>query len=313
MLQYNARWAAKLEKQRREEEERQAAERAEEERRKEHDRMNPFAAGQAGGGLFGGGSLFDAPPPPPAAAAAPARPPSPDYDEEERLAEELAVKASVAEQQRIGGQSWAASAPAYTAPEYLGTIPEPVEEQEAPAVPAAGAAATAPVPTEDPGEKYENTLLQGIDGTFERFMRRIGPEPRQVVRYEFGGVPLPYSAAGALFRALWPGGVYNAAAVPPCACGAPRVFELQLMPNLANILRRESLEGVPGAAAASEDARRREIETLLGVGDAPDDRSAAPSGIAWATVHVFVCSADCVREREGWSEEYVGVQFDGDI
>ena len=33
MLQYNARWAAKLEKQRRMEEERQAAERAEEERK----------------------------------------------------------------------------------------------------------------------------------------------------------------------------------------------------------------------------------------------------------------------------------------
>lgn len=309
MLQYNARWAAKLEKQRRMEEERQAAERAEEERKKEQDRVNPFVAGQASGGLFGGGSLFDAPPPPAAAAAAPARPPSPDYDEEERLAEELAVKASVAEQQRIGGQSWAVSTPAYTAPEYLGTIPEPVEEQAPAPVPATTAA-----PTADPSEKYENTLLQGIDGTFEHFMRRIRPEPRQVVRYEFGGVPLPFSAAGALSRALWPGGTYSAAAVPPCACGAPRVFELQLMPNLANILRRESLEGMPGAAASSEEARRREVESLLGVSDAPDDRSAAPSGIAWATAHVFVCSADCVREREeGWREEYVGVQFDGDI
>lgn len=314
MLKFNARWAAKLEKQRRREQERAeraAKEREAEEQQKEKERVNPFAQAQTGGGLFGGGSLFDAQPTTPAPVPEPES--ESDYDDEERLAEELAIKASLAEQQsELGGDSWAASGPAYGPPQYLGTIPEPAEEAAPPPAPAPASAGDT-TPTADPGEKYEKMLLDGIDSTFERFVRRISPEPRQIVRYEFGGAPLPYSQAGALYRALWPGDRYNGE-VPPCSCGAPRVYELQLMPNLVNILRRESLQGVP--PLASEEARRVEVEGVLGVGSGAgsDAKDAVQSGIAWTTAMVFVCSADCAGEHdEGWREEYVGVQFDGDI
>ncbi|WFD36157.1 hypothetical protein MCUN1_003033 [Malassezia cuniculi] len=315
MLKFNTRWAAKLEKQRKREQERAARaakEKEEEEKRKEKERVNPFAQAQNGGGLFGGGSLFDAP-------AAPAAPPAPteedsesDFDEDERLAEEMAIKASVAEQQSQLEDLWTASAPAYEPPQYLGTIPEPAEENK-PAAAAPSDEHASATPTADPGESYEKMMLEGIDGTFERFVRRINPEPRQVVRYEFGGVPLPYSEAGALYRSLWTQDKFNGE-VPPCKCGAPRVFELQLMPNLVNILRRETLSTV--TSASTDEARRAEIESVLGVGSNADgDAKDAPqSGIAWTTAMVFVCSKDCVSNNDqGWHEEYVGVQFDGDI
>jgi len=62
------------------------------------------------------------------------------------------------------------------------------------------------------------------------FQRTVALEPRQVLRYEYGGDPLwctfPFP---------------NCSTLPQCeCCGSSRVFELQLMPNLLNLLSASS-------------------------------------------------------------------------
>ncbi|KAK7913376.1 hypothetical protein WMY93_013587 [Mugilogobius chulae] len=61
---------------------------------------------------------------------------------------------------------------------------------------------------------------------FQRFKKRIAPEPHQVVRYSRGGLPLWISAEH----------IPSDEAVPPCSCGSKRVFEFQVMPQLLNSL-----------------------------------------------------------------------------
>ncbi|XP_072321469.1 programmed cell death protein 2 [Eucyclogobius newberryi] len=60
---------------------------------------------------------------------------------------------------------------------------------------------------------------------FQRFKKRIAPEPHQVVRYHRGGLPLWVSAKHV-----------PSDEVPPCSCGSKRVFEFQVMPQLLNSL-----------------------------------------------------------------------------
>ncbi|WFD31483.1 hypothetical protein MSPP1_002520 [Malassezia sp. CBS 17886] len=317
MVKHNARWAAKLEKQRARREARAAAaaeqQRREQEARQHEERKargtNPFAMGgkdaaAPGGASLFGGSLFGGGGPEGGPRADPLAEPRayPDsttqkasgnakrtedgrthrdggdeeeystgdsddetsYDDDARIAEELAIKASLAElRTELGPGAWAARAPSYRPPLYLSTMPEPAaREREAEAVPAAKARQAeetgADMGAAD-GEAYEKMLLDGVDGVFERFVRRLGPEARQVVRYEYGGQPLPFSASGPLYRQLWPHGTkdapgpFDASSVPPCPqCGAPRVFELQLMPNLVNLLRRDAMEGGEAGGGVKE-------------------------------------------------------------
>ena len=63
----------------------------------------------------------------------------------------------------------------------------------------------------------------------EDVARRLARRPDQVVRYAYGAAP------------LWPA-ADGPPAAPPCACGAPRDFELQLMPTLAYVLRHDALD-----------------------------------------------------------------------
>jgi len=328
MLKHNPRWAAKLAKQedrRRAREEREAAQRAsdaaaEEERKRTERTVNPFSmSGNAGSSLFGE-SLFDAPPVAPAPAEA--APPAPqddsddmsDYDEEERLAEELAIKASLDEQRAKLAEDWARTAPYYAPAQYLNTIPEPQpDESESAPAPAPAVQIDGAIGAEC--EQYEKMVIEGMDNVFEHFMRRLGSEARQVVRYEFGGVPIPFSGAGSLYRMLWPQGAgspMDATAVPPCdKCGAPRVFELQLMPNLANLLRIEQAIA-PGKDAGLDDEKQRRsaVEALL---NRHQDVSDIRTGIAWSTAMVFVCSKDCCDGAEGWANEWIGLQYETDL
>ena len=79
-----------------------------------------------------------------------------------------------------------------------------------------------PGPAAD-GDGYEAA------GADDRFARRLARRPDQVVRYAYGAAP------------LWPA-ADGPPAAPPCACGAPRDFELQLMPTLAYVLRHDALD-----------------------------------------------------------------------
>ncbi|CAM9461481.1 unnamed protein product, partial [Phaeothamnion confervicola] len=57
------------------------------------------------------------------------------------------------------------------------------------------------------------------------FSERVQREPNQCVRYAWGGRP------------LWSTAHPPSHEPPPCCCGAPRVFEMQLMPALLLALR----------------------------------------------------------------------------
>ncbi|XP_034381610.1 programmed cell death protein 2 [Cyclopterus lumpus] len=61
---------------------------------------------------------------------------------------------------------------------------------------------------------------------FQRFKKRIAPEPHQVVRYSRGGSPLWVS-----FQQI-----PCDQDIPACTCGAKRTFEFQVMPQLLNSL-----------------------------------------------------------------------------
>ena len=76
------------------------------------------------------------------------------------------------------------------------------------------------------GETYEKQQLpRGVDKQFKKFTERVEQEPSQCVRYEWNGTPL-------LFCQL-----EESLATRRCdACGGPRVFEFQLMPNILSVL-----------------------------------------------------------------------------
>ncbi|XP_061557356.1 programmed cell death protein 2 [Phycodurus eques] len=65
---------------------------------------------------------------------------------------------------------------------------------------------------------------------FQRFKKKIAPEPQQVLRYSRGGSPLWVSLQH----------VPSDTDIPACTCGAKRNFEFQVMPQVLNSLRVDS-------------------------------------------------------------------------
>lgn len=122
-------------------------------------------------------------------------------------------------------------------------------------------------------EAFESAM----DATFQKFADRLAQNPDQVIRYEFAGAPLLYSKKDKV------GEVINKGTIPRCgACGARRVFEVQLMPN----------------AIAELEA---------------DDLSL--DGMEWGTIVVGVCEKDCSPRgtelgKVGYIEEWAGVQWE---
>jgi len=130
------------------------------------------------------------------------------------------------------------------------------------------------------GSKKEEmeAFESAMDATFQKFADRVGQNPEQCIRYEFGGTPLLYSKDDAVGKILGSG-----KALPRCpACGAGRVFEVQLTPQAITELEAEEL---------------------------------GLDGMDWGTVIVGVCGRDCqVRgvgaDEDGYLEEWVGVQWE---
>ncbi|KAM9860511.1 programmed cell death protein 2 [Aulostomus maculatus] len=65
---------------------------------------------------------------------------------------------------------------------------------------------------------------------FQRFKKRIAPEPHQVLRYNRGGSPLWVSSQN----------IPSDPDIQACPCGAKRTFEFQVMPQLLNSLSVDS-------------------------------------------------------------------------
>ncbi|WOO83349.1 ribosome small subunit biogenesis protein [Vanrija pseudolonga] len=288
-------------------------------------RINPFTVkdAPAGGALFGGGqplfgaapsNPFGAPSPAPAAAAAAAAPTTP--------------LASL----KIGEPSTLAPPlPAYQPAQYLTTIDEylplPGSDDESDIESDEDEAPEAKAEWRDEG--WEKLLPKGVDDIFERFVRRLESAEdgaSQVLRYDFNAVPLPYSSSSPLFKKLFPKAptrapsseeeevnlseFYTDASIPKCTrCGKKRVFELQLVPQLINVLRPAAISTdgkapapAPAKKPQTEAERKAELQRLA-KGELADGEAAE---MEWGNIMVFSCQADCV----GVGEEWVGVEWE---
>ena len=138
------------------------------------------------------------------------------------------------------------------------------------------------------------------------FQHRVASQPRQVLRYAYGGSPLWNSQPSSKARAL--GG-----SVSPCeGCGACRVFEMQLMPAILTL----GLEAVDTATGALR--RKKGLNISLSASTAghqegeggdtgenaqypqptasqlEDLRSVINDGLDFGVVAVWVCPNSCM-------------------
>lgn len=138
------------------------------------------------------------------------------------------------------------------------------------------------------GKEDKDVFESTMDSAFQKFADRVGQNPEQCIRYEFGGQPLLYSRTDAVGALLQQGGgqvgiITARKGMPPCQnCGANRVFEVQLMPQAIAELEQDEVD---------------------------------LDGMDWGTIIVGVCEKDCqergVRPGEsGHVEEWVGVQWE---
>jgi pre-rRNA-processing protein TSR4 len=311
------------------------AKRAEAERiaaeERERARQNPFTVKEnAGPGLFGGSqplfgaaaaNPFAAPSPTPASSSS--QPPASPKKEE-------VPTAAVASLSLSDPVTYAPPLPAYQPPQYITTMDEylPIPEEDSD-VDVDSDEDEAPEQKAEWREGgWDKLLPKSVDDIFERFARRLASAEdasNQVLRYDFNAMPLPYSSSSPLFKKLFPGAptrapsseedevfladYYTTNPVPACTrCGAARVFELQLVPQLINVLRPSSLSTTGKANTdegkkQTEEERRAEI-IRLAKGEARGDGEAGE--MEWGTIMVFGCSGDCI----GVGEEWVGVEWE---
>ena len=219
--------------------------------------------------------------------------------------------------------------PAYQPPQYLSTIGEYL----APPSMDIDSESDDDDDNADPSwkdEQWERLLRKGVDEVFDKYVRRLEAAEdgrSQVLRYELGGCPLPYSGQSDLFKKLFPKApvpsrpededdldlttYYDPSPIPRCSCGAKRVFELQLVPSLISILSLDSLSSTGerskgGSKSKQTEEQRKKELARLAAGEA-GQKDGEASEMEWGSVLVFGCEADC----EGWKEEWVGVEWEG--
>jgi len=136
-------------------------------------------------------------------------------------------------------------------------------------------------------EEYEVTG----DKLFLRFQKRLSRSCTQILRYQFGGIPLWYSSD--IDHAL-----LNS--IPRCSsCGGKRVFELQLMPTLIS-LGAFRLSGVSPSKNKSNQKISSHQENKKAV-----NRS---NGIEFGIVCIYSCARSCGGFDRKYHREWVFVQ-----
>ncbi|THH03539.1 hypothetical protein EW146_g10416, partial [Bondarzewia mesenterica] len=330
-LRYNAKYAEKLQRQLAAKKEKEIAKAAAAAAKSTQTKTNPFSMNSSNAPTqFGLGSdLFGSPAPSEPLVSSLSEQNANDDDADDNSDAESTSSASslivALASTALSDSQWLA-APSYPA-QYLSTLTEYIPPPKKAKVP------TQPADVEGGGgkegdawmsEKYENSM--DIDQVFERFNERVLVEPTQCVRYDLGGTPLPFST-DTVFNKLFPlpadesaaiivtkadfkvqpavHRTYVTASVPSCPhCGAKRVFECQLMPNLINVLR--DADGSVEEKKMDDVERRKEVERLLKGGASRIGR-----GMEWGTIMVFSCEKNCCeKEKDGWKEEVVLVQWD---
>ena len=115
-------------------------------------------------------------------------------------------------------------------------------------------------------QDLDNVKESECDRDFNKFTRRTRDEPTQIVRYDRGGQPLWVTKFEKIKK--------DSTLIPKCVhCGAARVFEFQVNPQLLNYL------GVENA---------HELST-----------------IDWAGLYVYTCAKSCAAGNKTLVEEFV--------
>jgi hypothetical protein len=140
----------------------------------------------------------------------------------------------------------------------------------------------------------EDERLAPEDHALLTFTDRIKRAPRQIARYAVGGIPLWSVPLPQATKVAKQGGCpatnydYDPLPVPPCPCGANRVFECQLVPSLLHVLEVDKFaptsNGKSNSAAAGLDFDS--------------------GGQNWGSLAVYSCPQSCESSRE----EFVVVQ-----
>lgn len=149
------------------------------------------------------------------------------------------------------------------------------------------------------GERYER--LKPEEKAFLTFSKRLRRAPEQVCRYAYGGeplwsIPLPpkIDSTGERKHSKPKKNEKSITApfptIPPCSCGAQRVFEFQLLPSLLHVLDVDSVN-------SNNDDDNDNITDLSSIG-----------GMNWGSIAVYSCPESCDESRE----EFLIVQESGE-
>ncbi|CAO3629618.1 unnamed protein product [Cunninghamella blakesleeana] len=124
-------------------------------------------------------------------------------------------------------------------------------------------------------EQYEKQQLPpGVDKQFKKFTERVAFEPSQCLRYEWDGSPLLYHELS------------DNKHLEKChQCGQPRIFEMQLMPNILSLL------------PTSEFALKNQQSPSSSLSSSPHHGKtkldAFNVGMEFGTILIYVCKNDC--------------------
>jgi pre-rRNA-processing protein TSR4 len=122
------------------------------------------------------------------------------------------------------------------------------------------------------GEEYEKGWRpKGYDKAFQHFCERVADHPTQCIRYDWNGTPLLYTHSDSTAHVLVmkhttlrnKNKQSGHTPMSKCGCGAERVFECQLMPNMLSVL---------------------EVDNY--------------TGMEWGTILVYTCERDCTSSGE---------------
>jgi len=126
------------------------------------------------------------------------------------------------------------------------------------------------------GEEYEEDSVRGVQPSYLKFSKRLLQRPEQCVRYCRGSQP------------LWP--LSQVPEAGQCTrCGAPRIFELQLMAPLISMIVEA------GEALSERDLGTDKQLSEHGLRCSAVDAHAVNGAANWdlCTVAVFTCSRAC--------------------
>ena len=134
------------------------------------------------------------------------------------------------------------------------------------------------------GDGYERTPK--AEKALQKYQHRIGRSPTQCLRYAYDTDPLWPSPKEDLEE--------HVLKVPCCACGAKRVFELQLLSTVLNELdvdscrnQGESKQNCSRGSSGGENEEQRRRRMMMNNG-----------GMDWSTVLVYSCADSCTRSHE---------------